>query len=71
LVVVGFAYTVLSLWSGLCVGIERYDDRGKFGMWQLIKLVPLIGALWCFVETAILGGAIGPKQYGPDPVPAA
>lgn len=63
-----FGYVGLSVWSGICVAIKRFHDRGKSGAWVLIQLVPVVGPLWFFVEAGCLRGTVGPNQYGPDPL---
>lgn len=70
-VVLGIGYVVFSIWSGVCIGIKRFHDRGKSGWWVLIQLVPLIGPIWYFVEAGCLRGTEGDNRFGPDPlVPA-
>ncbi len=64
----GFGYIAFSLWSGICVGIKRFHDRGKSGWWVLIQLVPVIGALWYFIEAGCLRGTVGDNRFGPDPL---
>ena len=58
---------VLLIWISLAVQIKRWHDRDKSGWWVLINLIPLIGAIWAFVETGCLRGTVGPNAYGPDP----
>jgi uncharacterized membrane protein YhaH (DUF805 family) len=67
-IALGLAYVVFSIWSGICVGIKRYHDRDKSGWWLLIQLVPIIGAIWYFVEVFCLSGTPGPNRFGPDPL---
>ncbi|WP_158807425.1 DUF805 domain-containing protein [Beijerinckia sp. L45] len=66
--VIVFAFGVFSVWAGLCIAIKRYHDRDKSGFWLLIQVVPLIGAIWYFVETGFLAGTPGPNRFGPDPL---
>ncbi len=61
-------YAGLSAWSGICVAVKRFHDRGKSGLWVLIQFVPVIGPAWFFVEAGCLRGTVGPNQYGPDPL---
>ena len=58
---------VLLIWISLAIQIKRWHDRDKSGWWVLINLIPLIGAIWAFVETGCLRGTIGPNAYGADP----
>lgn len=55
------------IWIGFALGIKRWHDRGKSGWWILIGLIPLVGAIWTFVECGCLRGTVGPNQYGEDP----
>jgi uncharacterized membrane protein YhaH (DUF805 family) len=66
-----FGYFVFCVWSGICVAIKRYHDRDKSGAWILIQFVPVIGAIWYFVEAGCLRGTVGPNRYGPDPLGGA
>lgn len=66
----GLAYTIFAVWSGICVAIKRFHDRGKSGAWVLIQLVPIVGPFWYFIEAGCLRGTAGPNQYGPDPLGA-
>lgn len=67
-VVLSIAYLAAMVWSGVCIGVKRYHDRGKSGVWILIQFVPVIGALWYFIEAGCLRGTLGPNRYGADPV---
>jgi uncharacterized membrane protein YhaH (DUF805 family) len=59
---------VATIYGSLCLGIKRYHDRGKSGVWVLIQFVPAIGALWYFIEAGCLRGQLGPNAYGADPL---
>jgi uncharacterized membrane protein YhaH (DUF805 family) len=50
----------------LAVLIRRLHDTGRSGGWFFLAVIPFIGHLWLFVLT-LLGGTVGPNQYGPDP----
>jgi uncharacterized membrane protein YhaH (DUF805 family) len=65
-VLAGILYIPL-IWIGLALGVKRWHDRGKSGWWILIGLIPLVGAIWTFVECGCLRGTVGPNPYGPDP----
>lgn len=58
---------VIWLWMLLAVNVKRWHDVDKGGYWMLIVLVPIIGGLWAFVETALEPGTPGPNRYGPSP----
>ena len=66
--VMTFGYLVVTVWTGICLGIKRYHDRGKSGAWILVQLIPGIGALWYFIEAGCLRGTVGPNNYGEDPL---
>ena len=55
-------------WPLLLVGIKRYHDRGKSGLWFLILFIPVIGTIWQAIELGFLRGVAGPNKYGPDPL---
>jgi uncharacterized membrane protein YhaH (DUF805 family) len=67
-ILVNLALFIVPVWAGICLGIKRYHDRNKPGIWLLILFVPFIGGLWYFIETGFLRGTAGPNQFGPDPV---
>lgn len=54
------------LYPSINLGIKRFHDRDKSGWWVLILLVPIIGAVWYFIEAGCLPGTIGPNRFGPD-----
>jgi uncharacterized membrane protein YhaH (DUF805 family) len=64
LVIFGLAVT----WITIAVGIKRFHDRNKSGVWVLIIFVPVIGGLWYLIECGFLRGTPGPNNYGPDPL---
>jgi uncharacterized membrane protein YhaH (DUF805 family) len=64
LVIFGLAVT----WITIAVGIKRFHDRNKSGVWILIIFVPVIGGLWYLIECGFLRGTPGPNDYGPDPL---
>jgi uncharacterized membrane protein YhaH (DUF805 family) len=66
LVIFGLAVT----WITIAVGIKRFHDRNKSGVWVLIIFVPVIGGLWYLIECGFLKGTPGPNNYGPDPLAA-
>ena len=51
----------------VCIGVKRFHDRGKPGVWTLVTLVPMVGWLWYLIEVGFLPGAPGDNAYGPDP----
>ncbi|CAA9556679.1 MAG: hypothetical protein AVDCRST_MAG73-3335 [uncultured Thermomicrobiales bacterium] len=44
--------------------VKRYHDRGKSGAWVFVVLIPLVGAVWSFVETCFLAGDEEANRYG-------
>ncbi|WP_158815648.1 DUF805 domain-containing protein [Methylocapsa sp. S129] len=59
---------IATIYASVCLGIKRYHDHGKSGVWVLIQFVPAIGALWYFIEAGCLRGQPGTNIYGPDPL---
>jgi uncharacterized membrane protein YhaH (DUF805 family) len=53
------------IWICIAVPVKRWHDRNKSGWWVLIGFVPIIGAIWSFVENGCLSGDEGPNNYGP------
>ena len=66
--VISFGTLIVFVWASVCLGIKRYHDRGKSGLWILIAFVPFIGWVWNFIEAGCLRGTVGPNVYGPDPL---
>jgi uncharacterized membrane protein YhaH (DUF805 family) len=50
------------------VGAKRCHDRNRSGWFQLISLVPIVGALWLLFDLGILRGTDGPNRFGPAPL---
>ncbi len=70
-VAAGIAFAVLalvSLWPSLAITVKRWHDRDKSGWWTLIILIPIIGAIWMFVENGFLRGTDGRNRFGDDPL---
>jgi uncharacterized membrane protein YhaH (DUF805 family) len=63
-------FVLAATWISIAVGIKRFHDRNKSGVWILIIFVPLIGSLWYLIECGFLRGTPGPNDYGPDPLAA-
>ncbi len=61
-------FGILLIWISIAIGIKRFHDRNKSGVWVLIVFVPVIGGLWYLIECGFLRGTIGPNNYGPDPL---
>jgi uncharacterized membrane protein YhaH (DUF805 family) len=56
---------ILNFWWSIAISVKRWHDRGKSGLWYLINFIPLIGAIWQFVECGLLPGEPGVNRYGP------
>ena len=63
-------FGILVTWISIAVGIKRFHDRNKSGVWVLILFVPVIGSLWYLIECGFLKGTTGPNNYGADPLAA-
>ena len=59
---------VAMAWAGICLGIKRYHDHDKPGVWVCIQFVPVIGGVWYFIEAFCLDGTHGPNMFGSDPL---
>ena len=68
---VGLLSTILSLlviWPSLAIHVKRCHDRDRSGWFLLIALIPIVGAIWLFVELGCLRGSVGDNRFGADPV---
>jgi len=71
LIVIGTAALAIGIpvfWASLAVGVKRWHDRNKSGLWVLIGFIPYIGSFWVLIECGCLRGTDGPNNYGPDPL---
>ncbi len=59
--------TLIFAWAGIAVGVKRWHDRGKSGLWALLGFVPLVGTVWTFVECGCLAGTPGENRFDPKP----
>ena len=59
-------YILAILLPSIAVTTRRLHDIGKSGWWQLLGLIPLIGAIVLIVWAAKEGDH-GDNAYGPDP----
>jgi uncharacterized membrane protein YhaH (DUF805 family) len=62
----GGLYTLAVLVPSIALGARRLHDIGKSGWWQLIVLIPLLGAIVLIVWAAS-EGTRGSNAYGEDP----
>ena len=59
-------YTLAVLIPSIAVSVRRLHDTGRSGLWVLIGLVPLIGAIVLIVFT-VQDSQQGDNQYGSNP----
>ena len=59
-------FSLACLCPSLAVTVRRLHDIGRGGVWLLLILVPLVGAIVLLVF-AVKPGDSGPNQYGEDP----
>lgn len=65
---VGLVVGLVGIWVGIAAGAKRCHDRDRTGWFQLIALIPIIGAIWLLIELGFLKGSEGENRFGPDPV---
>ena len=58
---------LLYIWVAFAIQAKRWHDRDKSGWWVLIGFIPVIGAIWSFVEAGCLRGTEGGNRFGGDP----
>jgi uncharacterized membrane protein YhaH (DUF805 family) len=58
-------FSLLILIPAILVYIKRWHDRDKSGWWNLILLIPIVGAIWFLIECGFLAGTPGPNRFGP------
>ncbi|SFB04501.1 MULTISPECIES: DUF805 domain-containing protein [unclassified Bacillus (in: firmicutes)] len=59
-------YSLAVLLPTLAVGARRLHDTGKSGWWQLITLIPIIGAIILLVFF-VKDSDPGDNKFGPNP----
>ena len=64
--ILGIVYSLAILVPSLAVGARRLHDTGRTGWWQLIGLVPIIGAI-VLIVFFVLDSDPGDNAYGPNP----
>lgn len=67
-IVIFILFGIISTWINLAIQIKRWHDRDRSGWWVFIGWIPLIGAIWAFVELGCLRGTYGRNRFGPDPL---
>ncbi|MDH5556011.1 MAG: DUF805 domain-containing protein [Alphaproteobacteria bacterium] len=66
--VAGLLVGLVGIWVGIAAGAKRCHDRDRTGWFQLIVLIPIIGAIWLLIELGFLKGSEGENRFGPDPL---
>jgi len=59
-------FALASLVPSIAISTRRLHDIGKSGWWQLLILIPLIGAI-VLIVFFVQQGMIGDNQFGNDP----
>jgi uncharacterized membrane protein YhaH (DUF805 family) len=60
-------YSLAVLVPGLAVGARRLHDTGRSGWWQLLMLIPIVGAIILIVWWASKGND-GTNGHGSNPI---
>lgn len=63
----GAIYGLVLLVPGIAVAVRRLHDINKPGLWLLVALVPLVGAIY-LIYLYIQKGDEGKNDFGPAPV---
>lgn len=61
-------FLVAAVWIEFAILAKRCHDLGLSGLWSLVTLIPLFGAIWALIALGCMKGTAGPNRYGPDPV---
>ena len=64
--ILGLIYNVAVFIPSIAVGARRLHDTGRSGWWQLIGLIPLIGAIVLLVFL-VQDSSFDRNEYGPSP----
>jgi len=62
-----FIVNVIVLIPGLALNVKRCHDRDHTGWFILIILIPVIGAIWYFIEIGLLKGSSSENRFGEPP----
>ncbi len=65
--VLGGIFALGTLLPGIAITTRRLHDIGKSGWWQLLVLIPLVGAIVLIIFLA-KKGMMGDNQFGKDPL---
>ena len=62
--------TLATIVPNLAAYVKRLHDRDKSGWFLLILFIPLVGAIWLFIEVGCLRGTNGRNRFGGDSLQA-
>jgi len=57
----------LNWWTIWALSSKRWHDRNKSAAWNLVWLVPVIGAIWAVFDLFVRRGSKGSNNYGAPP----
>jgi uncharacterized membrane protein YhaH (DUF805 family) len=57
------------IWVQYAITVKRYHDRGKWGFWSLLLLMPVIGWAWVLIECGLLPGLKASAPRAPQTAP--
>ena len=60
------AFALGTLLPSIAVAVRRLHDTGRSGLWLLLGIIPLLGAIVLLYFT-VQEGDVGPNEYGEDP----
>lgn len=63
---IALIYSLALLLPSISVAARRLHDTGRSGWWQLIALIPLIGAI-VLIVFMVQDSTPGDNKYGPNP----
>jgi len=64
--VVSGLFGLVTIIPNIAMGFRRLHDTDRSGLWILLALIPLVGAIILIIWAA-QDGTPGKNQYGPDP----
>jgi len=65
-IIVAWVFSLAVIIPNLAIGVRRLHDTNRTGLWLLLALIPLVGAIILIIWAAT-EGTHGSNQYGPDP----
>ena len=64
--ILSYVYSLGVLVPGIAVGVRRLHDTNRTGLFLLLGLIPLVGAI-ILIVFMVQEGTSGDNQYGPNP----